>query len=228
MDYSLDNTIHSCIDKYFENQQYDDIINIVDDVKKIINDLNLEEYSFFSTIEKRNYLYSLMMTKGINDFKRIYQPFIDESIADYTNVIKNNIPIDEMSDITKGTVRTKIYYDSTIIRWGKYNGMSISQIKSIDLQYLTFCIRSIVHFCVSFDILFDLSTYCYSDTIVYNFAKHDFLKEKQRIYIEYSKTLYETNKYSIDSQTDSDIYNNPYYNDDLDMDQQSLEFWDNL
>lgn len=227
MNYSLDNNIHTCIEKYFANEQYDDVINIVDDVRKVIKDLNLKEYSFFSTIEKRNYLYSLMITKGLNEYKLIYQPFIDESITDYTNTIKNNVPTDEMSEITKGTVRTKIYYDHTIIRWGKYNGMSISRVKSIDPQYLDFCIRHIVHFCVSFDILFDLSYYCY-DTIVYNFVKHDFLKEKQRIDLEYKKPPYEKNKYYSNSQSYSNIYDNPHYNDDLDMDQQSLEFWDSI
>ena len=38
----------------------------------------------------------------------------------------------------------------------------------------------------------------------------------------------EKNNYYSQSYDDYSIYDNPYYNDNVDMDQQSIEFWNNL
>lgn len=45
----------------------------------------------------------------------------------------------------------------------------------------------------------------------------------------YTKEEYEEDDYyqTYDDDTPS-VYDNPYYNDNLDMDQQSIEFWNNL
>ena len=39
---------------------------------------------------------------------------------------------------------------------------------------------------------------------------------------------FQSNSFGRNYERNQDIYNSPYYNDDLDMDQQSQEFWENM
>ena len=128
-------------------------------------------------------------------------------------------------------------YDSEL-GFGRYEGRTIKQVYEIDRTYLEFCIRELEHFFLSANVINDLviDNYQFSQETTDNY--------KQKL-CDYKSGVFLLNRRDDDRDDERDEYertgggydeddwggdidNNSHYNDDLDMDQQSQEFWDNL
>ena len=114
-------------------------------------------------------------------------------------------------DKQKGRIRT--YYQYTEFDFGKYNGRIVKEIMKIDPDYIKWCILNLNHFYL------------------------DVSKAKQKKYpnLKYILSKDVDNKLEekwnaladqFGSYNTYDFRNNPYYREDLDMDQQDQRFWD--
>ncbi len=125
----------------------------------------------------------------------------------------------------------------SILGFGKYEGRTIRYVYEAESSYLEFCIRELNFFYLTSDIVKSLL----SDG--YQFSNETVLRYKQKL-CDYRAGVWLSNKRDDEADEDynsgyyssgdneddwgGNIDSNPYYNDDLDMDQQSQEFWDNL
>lgn len=107
------------------------------------------------------------------------------------------------------------YYDlETVFSFGKFNGLSLSKVLSIQPSYVNWCLENLDHFYISEESQFEIKS-IYKDFTI-NEDKMCFETE------DYDDFDSESN-YEDDSYEDFTDWSN--YNDDLDMDQQSIEFW---
>ena len=133
-----------------------------------------------------------------------------------------------------------IFEADTIFTFGKYKGYTLDYVATQNISYILWCVKNIEKFLISEE---DLTEYCnksksniisiltnpnedfVNSMALFLVSENDliFLKKKWEDYEEY---------FEMQSNADDDYYddysldNNPYYNDNLDMDQQDPEFWD--
>ena len=115
----------------------------------------------------------------------------------------------------------KEYSLNTEITFGKHYGSEIKKIIELDPGYIEWAIVNLEHFyldATSISLLQNKIT-----------VSEISLSINQRKMEEDNKTQSFTSHSQWDCYDDCDsVYSNPYYNDNLDMDQQSQEFWDSL
>lgn len=106
------------------------------------------------------------------------------------------------------------YYDlGTVFSFGKFNGLSLSKVLSIQPSYVNWCLENLDHFYISEESQFEIKS------IYKDFA------------INEDKMCFETDEYDdFDCESNyeeayEDFTDWSNYNDSLDMDQQSIEFW---
>ena len=122
-------------------------------------------------------------------------------------------------------------YDS-VIGFGRHEGLTVKEIFEIDGTYIEFCMRELGQFYLKSEVIIDLINkgYVFSDetTLKYREKLQDF---KSGVYFnnKHIEELESRSDYGDDDEDGwgGDVNSNPHYNDDLDMDQQSQEFWDN-
>jgi hypothetical protein len=116
----------------------------------------------------------------------------------------------------------KIYFLESILHFGKYNEKSVKQILEIDSNYLAWCIENLDHFILFPDIIIDNGE-----------KKVSFTENaiKQNV-VKYDEFMNEGNSNFYDEEDDESDYKHPcsseYYDDNLDWDQQSPDFWDDI
>lgn len=109
--------------------------------------------------------------------------------------------------------------------FGKFEGKTLREVIEVEPSYIDWCSLNLDHFYISANTIEEVTK------IVPNFTISEKGREKLAEKLE---TIQRENEEQENSRNDyySDEYdspdNSPYYNDSLDMDQQSSEFWDNL
>jgi len=136
----------------------------------------------------------------------------------------------------------KIFTTETNFNFGKYEGNTLNQVAQIDAPYLLWCVQKIEKFLISEEDLIVFSnkyekiftTFCSPtneeferSTNYYTVTNDDvnLLKKKWQDYEDYIEMM---DNVDYDYYQDYSVGNNPYYNDNLDMDQQDPEFWDSF
>ncbi len=105
----------------------------------------------------------------------------------------------------------KYYNLETVFSFGKYNGISLTQVLQIDPTYLNWCLSNLDHFYIAEEDQLIIESNCKEFTI--NEEKMSFESEDFDC----------VSNYDFDSHEDFTDWSD--YNDNLDMDQQSVEFW---
>ena len=135
-----------------------------------------------------------------------------------------------------------IFKAETTFDFGRNKGKTLEEVAQSDAPYILWCVNNIEKFLISVE---DLTSYQKKYPIVFsNFDEKTgeytgvklnkfYLQEtdikslelKWESYDEYIEMLSNDDCEYFD---DFSVGNNPYYNDNLDMDQQDQEFWDSF
>jgi hypothetical protein len=115
----------------------------------------------------------------------------------------------------------KEYSLETVMSFGKYNGSTTKEIIELDPSYISWTILNIEHL------------YLDENSIKYLQNKSNILDKILEVNKEKMNEDLESQNYSYSYQSDyyndyTSVDSNPNYNDNLDMDQQSQEFWESL
>ena len=102
----------------------------------------------------------------------------------------------------------KYYTLDTVISFGKYKGISLSQILLVQTSYVNWCLENLDHFYISM-----------KDQVAIKVLHNEFELNIDKMIFEAE----DYDDYEQDSYEDFTDWSN--YNDALDMDQQSIEFW---
>ncbi len=107
----------------------------------------------------------------------------------------------------------KYYNLNSVFTFGKFNGLSVSKILSIQPSYINWCLENLDHFYVLEKDQIEMKN-------IYNEFKLNMDKMSFEVEDEYDN-------YESDYEQDSyeDFTDWTHYDDGLDMDQQSIEFW---
>lgn len=118
----------------------------------------------------------------------------------------------------------KFYQLSTVFTFGKHQGKTLKEIVETAPSYINWCIMNLNHFYIDEPTIQNLKEL----NSVFSLSQDNLNKLASK----YSEMIEEDDKYYDDSndyyEDYASAYDNPYYNENLDMDQQSMEFWDNL
>jgi hypothetical protein len=110
----------------------------------------------------------------------------------------------------------KFYDLETQFTFGKYNGLAIAQVIAIQPAYISWCLNNLDHFFMSKEIQYHIKT-----------TSPDFDINEGKMFIKTTQFHDfdddDGGDYDYDPSDDFTDWSN--YNDDLDMDQQSIEFW---
>ncbi len=109
----------------------------------------------------------------------------------------------------------KYYSLESVFSFGKYNGLSLEKILQIQPSYVNWCLGNLDHFYITME-----------DQIAIKILFSEFVLNEEKMSFEedddYDDFDCESN-YEEDSYESFTDWSN--YNDNLDMDQQSIEFW---
>jgi hypothetical protein len=109
----------------------------------------------------------------------------------------------------------KFYDLETQFTFGKYNGLTLAQVIAIEPAYINWCLNNLDHFFMSKEIQYFIKTT--SPEFEFNEGKMNHKIPDIEDYEDFDDND------GYDSSEDFTDWSN--YNDDLDMDQQSIEFW---
>lgn len=108
----------------------------------------------------------------------------------------------------------KYYSLETVISFGKFNGLLLSKVLSIQPSYINWCLENLDHFYISKEKQFEIK----------GLYKYFTINESKMIFeVDVDDDFDCESNYEQDSHEDFTDWSN--YNDSLDMDQQSIEFW---
>ncbi len=118
-----------------------------------------------------------------------------------------------------------IYEQNDPFKFGKFKGQDIEFISENESTYITWCVRNIPNFLISEgDFIHYAGDYNQYDLELLNKKWEEFSLDEQE---KEEELELDFSHYDSDYEYSS-IDSNPYYNDNLDMDQQDQEFWDSL
>lgn len=141
-----------------------------------------------------------------------------------------------------------IFTEETIFNFGKHKGLTLEEVAKIDARYILWCVLEIDKFLIEKDLFVsygnkypdlieafdpDIKQNVFIDFNEFIVSEELLLLLEGRwntyldSYVRKSKTDYQDYD-SYDDYDDYSVGNNPYYNDNLDMDQQDPEFWDSF
>jgi hypothetical protein len=133
-----------------------------------------------------------------------------------------------------------IFTSDSIFSFGKHEGFTLEQVAKENSQYILWCVLNIPKFLITEA---DFQEYsekypitlpgvdaqtgelveCRFNCFTYSESDLQHLRNKWEAYEEYVDLQSEADYSCYD---DYSVDSNPYYNDNLDMDQQDPEFWD--
>jgi hypothetical protein len=135
-----------------------------------------------------------------------------------------------------------IFSSETRFDFGKHKGDTLDLVAQSDAPYILWCVRKIDKFLILEE---DLIECCnkYKRTIIsiLSTVNEEFVKSSKPFLVsdndlallknkweEYEEYLDMMDNADYDYYENYSVSNNPYYNDNLDMDQQDPEFWDSF
>ena len=147
-----------------------------------------------------------------------------------------------MKTKTKAMKHWTIFTEETKFNFGKHKGETLDEVAQSDAPYILWCVRIVSKFLISIE---DLTAYqnkypIYLTGIDVNTNEpvelHFNKFELQESDIEILKSRWDSYEFYINMKSNADygysnnysLDNNPFYNDNLDMDQQDPEFWDSF
>ncbi len=121
----------------------------------------------------------------------------------------------------------KEYYEDDLIKFGKYKGEILEEIIYKDAEYILWCIINLDHFFLYNKTLIRLFASINENNSLLEEAVLNNLLKSQFYYNRKPDNYWE--EHNVDHDGDFNINNtSDFYNDSLDMDQQSPEFWDRV
>lgn len=147
-----------------------------------------------------------------------------------------------MKTKTKAMKHWTIFTEETTFNFGKHAGKKLEEVAQFNASYILWCTRNIDKFLISIE---DLAAYQNKypiyltgilkktdQSVEYNFNQF----ELQESDIEILKSRWDSYEFYINMKSNADygysnnysLDSNPFYNDNLDMDQQDPEFWDSF
>jgi hypothetical protein len=135
-----------------------------------------------------------------------------------------------------------IFTAESIFTFGKHQGKTLEQVAQCDAPYILWCVRNIDKFLIEKDAFLDFQkkyeksfvTICSPTNDEFERTTNFYEATEQDLDLLENKWNNYTNQNSSRQYADYDHYEdysvdrNPFYNDNLDMDQQDQEFWDSL
>jgi hypothetical protein len=133
-----------------------------------------------------------------------------------------------------------IFSSETRFNFGKHQGKTLDLVATTDAPYILWCFRNIDKFLISEELLNEYQNKypcILSGTIVNTGDYFEFDMNKYEVtqtdiellqtkWMDYEDYIDIMDNADYDYFEDYSVGNNPYYNDNLDMDQQDPEFWD--
>lgn len=119
----------------------------------------------------------------------------------------------------------KTYNSLTEFSFGKHRGKFLDDIASVDPTYIPWCIINLDHFYITREMITRLSAK--NPKLVFGNEVFKALEKKEEIMAEAARIAVDDD-YSDISGDYSDVHESEYYDDNLDMDQQSMEFWNEI
>lgn len=119
-------------------------------------------------------------------------------------------------------LRMKSYSLETTLTFGKYKGKTVKQIVSIEPSYINWCVINNAYFYIEPSVIAEIEMM--KRPFKFRFEAKKILKEKS----EKLEKIYKNNDSADDDDNhrgDEDNTDWSSYDDNLDMDQQSSDFW---
>lgn len=114
----------------------------------------------------------------------------------------------------------KAYEINSMLNFGKYENFTLEDISKIDPDYINWCINNLDHFYISEEVITEISII----NPKFKVSEEEIHKLKGKL-----DNYYDNNNYHYHEDNEwNNSWDNEYYNDSLDMDQQSPEYWDSL
>lgn len=210
----------------------DEIINIklIDNEPSILYEFN-DWYLF--DLDINMYLLAIILKEGkniqINETNPIFINLnnLKETI---NKKLEEGIELSNEEENIDKLIAYQIY---SKLGFGKYENKKINEIIKLNPHYILWCIINLKHFAVNNFILASpefRNQPLFSEAIEYNLIKNiiiekwQFEKDDDKFYGDDDDDYgYKNHDYTAPSEARTN-----FYNDELDMDQQSPEFWDNI
>ncbi len=123
----------------------------------------------------------------------------------------------------------ELFEPESHFEFGKYKYRKLMDVANENAMYIQWCIVNLKGFVISNDVVTEIKKIYPKFLVDEEVIK--ILKNKQRIYEEYleieSKRNYDYDD-NFDNNSSNSNWDNEYYDDSLDTDQQSPEWWDSL
>lgn len=115
-------------------------------------------------------------------------------------------------------------YDT--LDFGKYAGTPINELATINAMYIEWCVLNVEYFVI------DKETIEFIKKIYPKFLtseiSNEVLNRKIETWNKIQDDFHSSNYYRYSDNESCSNWDNEYYNDNLDLDQQSPEWWDSL
>lgn len=133
-----------------------------------------------------------------------------------------------------------IFNVDTEFNFGKHKGKNLNEVANKDFSYIVWCTRKIDKFLISEENLRAYSLAAKNSLLsIFSSPNEEFMKNSvlflvseidlvtlKKKWVEYENHIDMMENSNFEHNNDYSIDNNPYYNDNLDLDQQDPEFWD--
>ncbi|MBX2959378.1 MAG: tetratricopeptide repeat protein [Flavobacteriales bacterium] len=216
----------------FEKCDYHSCISIFNEI--IDSKYNYDmEFSIFESIYyqfdlKKIYLLAILSREGINiQNTETNQIYLELNNLKESGKRKLEEGL-ELSKDEKNIDKLISYQFFSKLGFGKYENKGINEIIKLNSHYILWCIINLKHFAVENDILVlpqfrnqPLLTLAIEYNLIKNIIIEKWVVEKDR-------RNYNNGSDYLDSEDYNNSFHSNFYNDDLDMDQQSPEFWDSI
>ncbi len=153
-----------------------------------------------------------------------------------------------MKTKTRAMKHWTIFTEETTFNFGKHAGETLEKVAKTDVRYILWCVRKIDKFLIEKDLFisYGIKYPHFIEGYDPNIKKKGFIDFNKFVASEELLCVLEgrwnayLNSYVFKSKTEHQDYdgyddcdnysvdNNPFYNDNLDMDQQDPEFWDSF
>jgi hypothetical protein len=128
----------------------------------------------------------------------------------------------------------KVFKPESIFDFGKHRGKTLEEVFQCQPYYILWCLRNIDTFLLHEELLLEYKRRCTHYFDISN--QEDGFPKRVCFYTVYFKdedfvTLRNKwNRYEMELENEdyTSVHDNPYYNDNLDMDQQDPDFWDSF
>ena len=130
----------------------------------------------------------------------------------------------------------KVYGPTTTFHFGMHKGKTLEEVANCHASYILWCVRNLNKFLIHVDYVYeyqdkyklDIEGIVQGTDRPYKFSLNYYIVSDQDVF----QLLERWQRYEFELKEEDDLYltvhDNPYYNDNLDMDQQDPDFWDSF